>query len=111
MVDSLCGIDSYRTPSNEILQYRKEFYRLCREIDDQHTTLLHRIQDQIGRCEFPSMISREYLLIDKFMCELDDDEKELMQKERTWTLVELTVYLSRQKVLIYNLKRNAIEQH
>lgn len=79
----------YKTPSDKILRQRKEFYGLWRRADDQTTKWLNRIQCQFNRCDFPPLISREYLLIDQFMCELNDDEKAFIGTVKSWTLAEL----------------------
>lgn len=87
----------YKTPSDEILWYRKELYDLWRRTDDETTTWLHRIQSQFNRCDFPLLISREYMLIDRFVCGLNDNEKDFMRSVSTWTLMELTKYLGHRK--------------
>lgn len=82
----------YKTPSDEILRQRKAFYGLFGRPDDHARRWLNRIQCQFNRCDFPPMISREYLLIDKFVCGLNSVETELMRNISTWTLLELTEY-------------------
>lgn len=88
------GVDLglYKLPSNEILRHRKAYYDLCKRHDDETETWLNRIQSQINRCEFPSVMSREYLLIDKFVCELDKDQRNFIQSVDTWTLEQLKEY-------------------
>lgn len=92
-------LDLYKIPSNEILRHRKEFYGLWKRCDDQSTTWLNRVQSKINHCRFPPVMSREYLLIDKFVCALDDDdEREYIQSVSTWTLSELKKYFEQRKV-------------
>lgn len=89
MAEISCNLSLYKTPTNEILRHRKEFYGVMARNDEKTTKWLHRIQSQIDRCEFPPMISREYLLIDKFVCELNDDERKFIRSVNIWTLSEL----------------------
>lgn len=88
----------YKTPSTEILRHRREFYGLWKRCDDQIGTWLDRVQNQIDRCEFPSVLSCEYLLIDKLVCELNDDERAFIQSANTWTLLDLKSYLKVRKM-------------
>lgn len=92
------NLNLYKTPSTEIIRHRKEFYGLWKRCDDQTTTWLNRLQNQINRCAFPPVMSREYLLIDKFVCELDGDERELIQSVNTWTLSELIDHFKHRKM-------------
>lgn len=89
----------YTAPSTEILKHRREFYGSWKRCDDQIGTWLGRVQNQIDRCEFPSVLSCEYLLIDKFVCELDDNERAFIQSANTWTLLELKRYFKVRKVV------------
>lgn len=88
----------YKTPSTEIIRHRKEFYNLWKRCDDETGTWLNRLQSQIHLCEFPPVMSHEYILIDKFVCELNDNEREFIQSVDTWSLEQLTEYFLRQKV-------------
>lgn len=89
----------YKTPSEEILRHRKEFYSLSRQSDDQTASWLTRIQSQIIRCEFPPLISREYLLIDRFICDLNANAREFIQSVDTWTLQQLNKYFVDQNIV------------
>lgn len=106
IIDS--DMNLYKTPSNEILQHRKEFYGLWKRCDDKPALWLKRVRSQIERCDFPPMISREFLLIDKFVCELNDDEREFIRKENTWTVGELTEHFANRKESIVILDANAM---
>lgn len=87
----------YKTPSTKIIRHRKEFYSFWKRCDDETGTWLNRLQSQINLCEFPPVMSREYLLIDKFVCELEDDERAFIYSIDTWTLEQLTEYFLHQK--------------
>lgn len=93
------NLNLYKTPSDEILRKRKEFYNLWRRCDDQPTIWMHRAQNQMNRCDFPPFMSREYLLIDKFVCQLNDNERKFIQSVNTWTLTELIEYFGGQKLI------------
>lgn len=92
-----CNLNLYKTPSIEIVRHRKEFYGLWTRCDDEPASWLNRVQIQINRCEFPAVISREFLLIDKFVCELNDEQREFIHKANTWTLAELIDYFANRK--------------
>lgn len=92
------NLDLYKTPSAKILRERKEFYGLWRRCDYQIPEWLNRVQSHFNRCEFPALISLEYLLIDKFVCELDHNEKECIQSEDTWTLTKLNEFFVHRKM-------------
>lgn len=106
----MASIDSnlnlYKTPSNEILQHRKEFYSMWKRRDDQTVSWFNLVQSHFDRCEFPQLISREYLLIDKFVCKLNDGEREFIRKSNTWTLMELKEYFVNLEESIDNLETN-----
>lgn len=86
--------DTYKTPSTDVMRHRREFYSLWKRCDDQIVTWLDRVQNQIDRCEFPSVLSRKYLLLDKFVCELDDNERAFVQSVDIWTLENLKGYFN-----------------
>lgn len=92
----------YKTPSDEIIRYRKEFYGLWRRCDDETATWLNRVQSLINHCEFPPVLSREYLLIDRFVCELNPNAREFIQSVSTWTLEQLKEYFFDQKIVPNN---------
>lgn len=92
----MSNLGLYKTPSNEIVRHRRAFYGLWKRCDDQTGTWLDRVQNQIRLCEFPPILSPEYLLIDKFVCELGDDERTLIQSIDTWTLMDLTDFADQQ---------------
>lgn len=83
------NVHSYETPSSEIILHRKEFYNLWKRCDDRTADWVDRIQSLIDRCKFPSMITKEYLLIDKFVSELGENEQKILQCTNHWTLTQL----------------------
>lgn len=102
MAQIVCNFILYQTPSNKVLRERKEFYDLWRRSDEQSTKWFHRIQSQIGRCEFPPIINAEYLVMDKFVCELNDNEREFIRSVNTWTLKELNEHFGDREVCAGN---------
>lgn len=83
-------IFSYKFPSDTIVQNRLEFYSLRRSVNEPAKSWYHRVQALISRCEFSHFI--EFLLIDKYMCELDTDERKFARMADTWTAEQLTKY-------------------
>lgn len=97
MAENDCASILYKTPTTEIIGHRKEFYNLWKRCDNQTATWFNQVQSQIDRCEFPSVMSREYLLIDKFVCELDDNERKFIQCVNDWTFNRLKKFLKNLK--------------
>lgn len=92
MSTDIYDLDFYKIPSNTIIQNRKEFYGLRRESGEQIKSWLNRVRSYINRCEFPIFV--EYLLIDKFVCELNSDEKRFICTALDiWTVKRLNKYL------------------
>lgn len=99
MTGSIDTVDLYKIPSDTVLKHRKAFYGLWRRSDDQTTTWLKRVRDCIRRCKFPKLI--EFLLIDKFVCELSRDEKKSIRTAaNTWSLEQLSEYFHGQNAVI-----------
>lgn len=99
MTESICGVDLYEIPSDTVLKHRKVFYGLWRRSDDQTTTWLERVRNCIRRCEFPKLI--EYLLIDRFVCELNQKEKNSIRAAaEIWSFKLLNQYLVCKNVAI-----------
>lgn len=116
MTDSGGNLTLYRTPTSEILRHRKEFYGALQGNEEKTSEWLNRIQRQLDRCEFPKFINAEYLLIDKFVCELSDDEREAIGTVNIWTLMELNEYVVNRNGSIDNVAVSAtvdipIRQH
>lgn len=95
----------YKVPSMEILQNRREFYDLWRRCDDKTTAWLERVENCIGRCEFPAVIV-EYLLIDRFVSGLNANEL------KVWTLGRSSNYWNvfRTKMQALNTMKSTILQ-
>lgn len=92
MTDAVFNLDLHKIPSKQIRQSRREFYSLWRRSDDKTTTWLRRVRNCIRRCEFPRIIL-EFLLFDRFTCELDSTELKSIQKaNKSWTLNQLLEY-------------------
>lgn len=83
-------LNLYKIPSDAIIQNRQIFYALLREHGESTKAWLKRVQFCINRCEFPEFI--EYLLIDKFICELNRNENEYFRMAHSWTLKQLNKY-------------------
>lgn len=64
----------YQIPSNEVLKNRKKFYRLNKEDDESIQAWQERVQSHMNCCEFPVLVSSEFHLVDKLMCELNIEE-------------------------------------
>lgn len=116
MAEIDCNLNLYKTPSNEILWHRKEFYSLQRKKNEQTNSWSIRVKCCFDRCEFPPLISHEYLLIDKFVSDLNDNAKEFVQGVDTWTLKELREYfidcniVTDQRIKINILIENTADQ-
>lgn len=91
MVDSTHNFYVYQIPSNRILQYRREFYGLQRKSSETTQTWFHRLHACIVRCEFP--IFFEFMLIDKFICELKINELDFYRVADHWTVKLLSDYV------------------
>lgn len=88
MGDAIGDFDEYRMPSKEILRNRQELYGLWRRSDDGTATWLKRIQNCIGRCEYPRILM-EFFLFDRFVCGLDANELECIQDVKSWSLKQM----------------------
>lgn len=85
MVDTITDRKLYKIPTNEIPDNRRKLFGLKREIDESTKTWLNRVCSQMDLCDFPKSI--EYILTDKFMCELSNDERALIRGTDTnWSL-------------------------
>lgn len=88
----------YKIPSNKIRRNRKLFCGLKKKHDELINVWFNRVQSRINRCEFAKFT--EVLLIDKFFCELSDDEIKSFQGTETWSLKQLNEYFSSQNINI-----------
>lgn len=87
----------YKIPSKKIRHNRRLFHGLKKKRNELVNEWLNRVQDRANRCEFEKF--SEILLIDKFFCELsDDDEIKSFQGTDTWTLNQLNEHFSCQSI-------------
>lgn len=91
MVDSNSTISAYKIPSHEILKKRRKFYGLRKEVGESVERWLKRVQLCIDYCEFPKGII-EFLLIDRYICELNDNELKAIERVDTWSVEQLLRY-------------------
>lgn len=76
----------YKIPSNEILDSRREFYGLKRNLGETIEKWLNRVCSHMGDCDFPESV--EYIVTDKFVCELTANERQLIRKADTnWSMI------------------------
>lgn len=81
----VCDRKLYKIPCDEILENRREFYGLTRETSESIETWLYRVFSHIDVCDFPKSV--EYILTDKFVCELDADERAFIRKaDPNWAM-------------------------
>lgn len=106
----------YKIASDRIRQNRQTFYDLNRERDEDIKTWFDRIQSIVRCCKFARC--RQFLIIDKFICELDTDEIERIKRALTdsWTLQQLNKYFvdenlqtKRTKSVLKTYKKNVVE--
>lgn len=91
MVDSNSTISAYKIPSHEILKERRKFYGSRKEVGESVERWLKRVQLCIDYCEFPKGII-EFLLIDRYICELNDNELKAIERVDTWSVEQLLRY-------------------
>lgn len=97
MLKEISDMDTYKIPSEEIRKNRKLFYNLRRERDELIKSWLDRVQNRSNCCEF--MKFTNFLVIDKFTCELKYNEiKSIERNSNTWSLKQLKKYLLNQKI-------------
>lgn len=91
------NVDFYKIPTNVNLQQRIEFYGLKREIGEPVEQWLKRVRSSIVSCGFPTII-HQFLLIDRFICELNKAEMKIIHSAGTWsTLKQLVTLLADQR--------------
>lgn len=90
MVYTVCIGNLYKIPPNEILENRKEFYRLQRGIGESIEMWLNEVQNHGNCCDFSKFV--ELILIDKFFCELNNDERDFIRSKHLWSLQRLNDY-------------------
>lgn len=89
----------YKIPSDRILNNRRKFYDLKRKDDETIEQLLYRVFSHIDDCDFPASV--EYILTDKFVCELNAEETEFLRKvDPNWSM-ECVSIESRQFSIVF----------
>lgn len=89
--------DLYKTPTDKIRKNRSKFYHLRRQGNESLANWLSRAEGVINRCGYPSFMI-EFLLIDRFICGLDNTEMATIQLADTWSLQRIAEYFVRQNV-------------
>lgn len=94
----------YKIPSNKIQENRQEFYDLSRESDEEMKKWFDRIQSVVRCCKFARC--RQFLIIDKFICDLGTDEIECIKRAITdrWSLQQLNKYFMDQNAQVKRTK-------
>ncbi|XP_055301263.1 zinc finger protein OZF-like [Sitodiplosis mosellana] len=90
----------YQTPSEVVLQRRRAFYSFHKVKKEPVLEWLRRLKTCIGGCDFG--ILANFLLIDKFICELDIDELHELNYIGTLSLDRLLEALEDQTIYIEN---------
>lgn len=73
MDDKVPNRKLYKIPSNNILDNRREFYNLTKNVETKEKWL-ERVSGHIDDCDFSK--KREYILADRFICELNTEEQD-----------------------------------
>lgn len=77
----------YKIPSFKIRYNRKVFYGLKKKRDEVMDVWFNRVQNRISCCEFGKLT--EIILIDKFFCELSNEEIKSFRGTESWSLNQL----------------------
>lgn len=77
----------YQFPPEFVLKNRREFYLSQKENTESISEWLYRIGKCIKDCDFGAISN--FLLIDKFFCELSDEDIRKFQNDATWSLEQL----------------------
>lgn len=96
MEPTVCDGDFYQIPSNEILENRKEFHRLKRGISESIEVWLNEVQNHANCCDFSKFV--DFLLTDKFFCELNNDERDLIRSRNLRSPQQLHDYVGKRNV-------------
>lgn len=90
MFETIFDLISYKIPSNKIRNNRKVFYGMKKKRNEIAKIWFNRVQSRINCCEFAKLT--EIILIDKFFCELSNNEIKSFQGTETWSLKQLNEY-------------------
>lgn len=77
----------YGIASDAVVKSRREFYSSQKEATESIANWLWRTQECIQNCEFGALA--DFLLIDKFICELSCDEMQKFRNVETFSLEQL----------------------
>lgn len=92
---------SYKNLSDKTFESRRAFYRLKRLDDEPIEKWLKRIENHIVGGAFPPNF--DCALIDKFISELNADEREEIRQQDTWSFSTLHEHFGDQKYDIEQL--------
>lgn len=87
MTESLVHSNFYQTPAERVLQSRKTFYLTQKQHTESIADWLWRIRECINNCDFGEL--NDFLLIDKFIGELGNDEVQSFRNVQAWKLDQL----------------------
>lgn len=90
----------YQTPAESVLQSRKVFYLSYKVKKEPVLEWLRRLKTCIDGCDFGPLV--DFLLIDKFLCELDTDELHELNSIGAFTFDRLLEVLEDQTIYIEN---------
>lgn len=96
MSDTIHNEVSYKFPSNEILENRREFYCLKRGIGESIEMWFKDVQNRVNYCDFSKF--GDVFLIDKFICELNHDERDFFRSKKLSSLQRLNDYFVKKRV-------------
>lgn len=77
----------YEIPSSTIIDHRIEFYAMHKESTEALERWLYRVRRSADYCQFGTL--RDFLLMDKFVCELNNDDIQILRNTGTWSFNEL----------------------
>lgn len=101
MVDVIGDSILYKSPSEAAIKNRREFYALRKKRGETTKKWLERVCTHASCCEFLTLT--EYILIDKFVCGLNNEEIESILNTDTWTLNLLNErFVNRQAGIVVN---------
>lgn len=77
----------YKTPSTVVFHNRQQFHATHKVPGENTSDWFKRLQLFIGKCEFETLT--EYMLIEKFISGLNNEDFEKISQVPTWTTEEL----------------------
>lgn len=107
MSGAVLMMDLYKTPTDQIRKSRRKFHHLRRQSNESLANWLGRAKRAVNRCRYPSFMV-EFMLIDRFICGLNNTEMATIQLSNTWTLQQIAAHFVEQTV---NVAANAAVQY